>query len=75
VVRLFADGIQVAWAAKTLNTGGAFKKFTVGVDAWWQTTFHYLTNGMVDEPKVYDYALSPDQVMELYRLNVELTQD
>jgi hypothetical protein len=40
----------------------------VGADAWWSTTAHHLTSGRVDEVKAYDYALSDDEVTQIYNL-------
>ena len=62
----YIDGQWVDAAPKNLDIRGDFKFFTVGVDNWWRTTFHYLTDGAVDEVKVYDYELSDTEVSDLY---------
>jgi hypothetical protein len=68
-VVLYIDGVGVSSEAKALYTDTYFDHVTVGVDPWWSSTYHYLTHGLVDEVKLYDYALAASEVEELYKLN------
>jgi hypothetical protein len=48
----------------TQNTMG----IGVGVDTWHSATQHYLSDGRVDEMRMYDYALTTAEAAELFAL-------
>jgi len=68
IARLYVDGIQRASVPKGYDTRGDMKRFVVGADAWWRTTAHKMSNGMVDEVRFYDVTLTGAEVRELYNL-------
>jgi hypothetical protein len=65
---LWLDSVQVGNDGEYLNTATGFNRVGVGVDTWWSATTHYLCDGRIDEVKLYDYALTPAQVAELFAL-------
>jgi hypothetical protein len=65
---IYVDGVAVGSMATALNTGAGFNHVGIGVDTWWSASAHYMCNGRVDEVKLYDYALSPAEVTELFLL-------
>ena len=67
-LKVYVDGSLVGTKTTTINTNTDFNHVGVGIDTWWNGTYHYLCNGKVDEVKLYDYALSSSQVGELYGL-------
>jgi hypothetical protein len=68
VGHLYVDGIEVASQAISLDTTSAYPYFSIGRDTHGGTSYHALGNGSVDEIKVYDYALSTEQVEALAAL-------
>ena len=67
-ILLYIDGSLAGSKATTLNTSAGYNHVGIGVDTWWNGSYHWLCNGKVDEVKLYDYALSSSQVSELFGL-------
>lgn len=65
---IYVDGVAVGSKVTALNTSASFNHVGIGVDTWWSAGYHYMCNGRVDEVKLYDYALSPAEVTQLFLL-------
>ncbi|MCC6625455.1 MAG: hypothetical protein IT385_29720 [Deltaproteobacteria bacterium] len=65
---LYVDGALVARSVKALNTGTGYRKYAVGTASWFSAALRPLVRGRIDEPKVYDYALDPEEVRQLFVL-------
>jgi hypothetical protein len=76
LLRVYVDGAR-GWycVCAALDTVATYNKYVVGAWSGHSATAHHLRDGRVDEPKAYDYALSADEVMQLYTLGMRLTQD
>jgi hypothetical protein len=75
-VTVYLDGVAVGSREKGLDTRGhemdEFPYFTVGADSWWHAEVNYFGTGAIDEVRVYDYALSADQVAALMAIDEAL---
>jgi hypothetical protein len=65
---LYVDGSSIGTTTASLDTSASYDHIGVGVDTWWSSTYHWLCDGLVDEVKVYDYALTDAEVEVLYGL-------
>jgi len=65
----YVNGAKVGTKTTTLGTGTTDSRVAVGSETWHGTSQHRLCKGMVDEVKIYDYALSAAQVGALYALS------
>jgi len=68
-LRLYVDGEEVGSRGVGISTSTTFDKVGIGVETWWSGTYHWLCDGRVDEVKLYDYALSGDDIDDLYELH------
>jgi len=67
-VRIYVDGVKVAdYAAPDINTAAGGQPFAVGFWGAYDAGFqHGVFNGLIDEFALYNYALSPLEIGQLY---------
>ncbi|MEC8380683.1 MAG: LamG-like jellyroll fold domain-containing protein, partial [Myxococcota bacterium] len=70
-LKLYVDGALVGTKSTTISTNTGHNHVGIGVDTWWNGTYHWLCNGKVDEVKLYSYELSSTEVSELYNLDAD----
>ena len=62
-IRFYVDGIQRGSAPQTLNPVSTLYKLTMGKDP--ANNAYYLTDGTIDDVRVYNRALTPDEIVSL----------
>jgi hypothetical protein len=70
-IRIYADGIEIANYAAALNTGTGDGTQDLAVGLWgaYDASYqHGVFNGSIDDFRLYNYALSPQEVGQLWIL-------
>jgi hypothetical protein len=76
IIRLYSDGINVG----NLDSDGSAlvaHRFDIGAIYYEDNTDSYFFNGSIDEVRIYNYSLSPEQISALYnnRTNLIVSQE
>ena len=66
--RIYRDGKLIATRSDAHFRAGSAAQIAVGIETWHSGDSHAMCQGKVDEVKIYDYYLTPAQVIELYNL-------
>lgn len=65
-IRIYIDGEKLADYAAALNTAADGQPFAVGFWGSYSGVQHGVFNGRIDEFSLYNYALSPQEIAQLY---------